>query len=138
MAEQRNPYRGPRPWLRLGFKAPDGSTHRFDLVVDTGSPAGLIIRSDLMTLLTHRALRSRSSNFGELTGGWLRLYAPELAVVEFAIGYGNDRAAEIVARSHPEFVGIIGLPLLRIGEYGGNATDFWFRYPPTTPTTSAP
>ena len=138
MAEQRNPYRGPRPWLRLGFKAPDGSVHRLDLVVDTGSPAGLIIRPDWMTILTHRVLQTRPSNFGPLDGGWLRLYAPELGVVEFVIGYGNANVAATAARSHTDFVGVIGLPLLQLGEYGGNATDFWFRYPPTPPPTSQP
>src|SRR4051812_37439314 len=98
MAEQRNAYRGPRPWLRLAFKATDGTVHALDLVVDTGSPASLIIRSDWMMRLKHQTFNDRNSNFGLLTGGWLRWYNPELGVVEFVIGYGNDRAAEMVAR----------------------------------------
>lgn len=93
MAEQRNPYRGPRPWLRLGFRAPDRTVLTLDVIADTGSPAGIILRTDLMNALRVGPLHDCRSNFG--------------------------------------------LPLLRIGEYGGNATDFWFRYPPT-PTTSQP
>ena len=76
-----------------------------------------------------------SSNFGSLRGGWLRLYNPEINLVEFIEGYGNDDAAKAMAQDHPDFVGLVGLPLLRLGEYGGNADSFWFRYPPT-PTTS--
>jgi hypothetical protein len=82
-------------------------------------------------------LQNRNSNFGEMAGGWLRLYNPELGVVDFVRGYGNDRAAALAARSHPDFVGVVGLTVWRLGEYGGNATDFWFRYPPT-PSTSPP
>jgi hypothetical protein len=85
-----------------------------------------------MTLLAFRPHGNKNSNLGELVGGWLRLYNPELdGFVEFIVGYGNARAAEIAARSHTDFVGVVGLPLLRLGEYGGNADAFWFRYPPT-------
>jgi hypothetical protein len=73
-----------------------------------------------------------------MIGGLPRLYNPELGVVETVLGYGNDQLAATAARSHPDFVGVVGPPLLRIGEYGGNATDFWFRYPPTPNPTSTP
>lgn len=131
MAEQRNPYRGNRAWLRLGFKAGDGSVHRFDLVADTGSAGGIILRPDLLTTLRFLPLADRPSNFGTMSGGWLRVYNPELGIVETVLGYGNARLAATAARADPNFVGVVGLPLLRIGEYGGNVTDFWFRYPPT-------
>jgi hypothetical protein len=130
MAEQRNLYRGSRPWLRLGFKATDGSVYYLDLVADTGSAAGILLRPDWMDLLRHRTCQNRPSNFGLLLGGWLRLYTPELGLVEFVRGYGNAQAAQIAARSDPAFVGLVGLPILRMGEYGGNADAFWFRYPP--------
>ncbi len=138
MPEQRNPYRGPRPWLRLGFRAPDRTVMSLDLVADTGSPAGIIIRSDLMNALRVAPSRNRQSNFGELEGGWIQWHNPDLGIVELVLAFGNDRAATAAARSHPDFVGLIGLPLLRLGEYGGNATDFWFRYPPTPTPTSLP
>jgi hypothetical protein len=37
---QLNPYKGttPRSWVRLRFRAPDGSLHERELVADTGSP----------------------------------------------------------------------------------------------------
>lgn len=131
MAEQRNPYRGSRPWLRLGFRASDGVIHRLDLVADTGSAAQIVLRIDLLTALRFSPFPNRPSNFGPMVGGLLRLYEPALGIVETVVGYGSDRLAAIAARSHPDFVGVVGLPLLRIGEFGGNATDFWFRYPPT-------
>jgi len=131
MAEQRHPYKGRsiRSWLRLGFKAPDGSTHQFDFVADTGCPLAIIIRADLMARLTFSKTTNLDSNFGNLRGGWLRLYSPEMDFVEFVEGYGSDAAAAAVAQDHPDFMGLVGLPILRLGEYGGNANDFWFRYP---------
>lgn len=137
MAEQRNPYWGPRPWLRLGFRAPDRTVLTLDVIADTGSPVGIILRTDLMNALRVGPLHDRRSNFGRLEGGWIQWYNPDLGIVELVRAFGNDQAAAVAARSHPDFVGVISLPLLRIGEYGGNATDFWFRYPPT-PTTSQP
>jgi hypothetical protein len=131
MPEQRNPYRGSRPWLRLGFKARDGAVHHLNLVADTGSAAGVIVRSDWMTRLMIQPCQDRPSNFGLLIGGWLRLYNPSLGgFVELIRGFANDTAAHIAARAHPDFVGLVGLPVLRMGEYGGNADAFWFRYPP--------
>ena len=129
MPEQRNLYRGSRPWLRLGFKALDGSVLHLDLVADTGSAAGVMIRPDLMDALRHHPCTNRSSNFGLLLGGWLRLYNPEFGLVEFVRGYGSDQAAQIAARSDPTFVGVVGLPILRLTEYGGNADEFWIRTP---------
>lgn len=129
MPEQRNLYRGSRPWLRVRFKAKDGSVHQLDLVADTGSAAGIILRLDLLRALAHEPCQDRPSNFGSLVGGWLRLYNPDLGLVEFVRGYGNDRAAAMVARSHPDFVGVVGLPVLRLAEYGGNADAFWIRTP---------
>lgn len=127
MPEQRNAYRGSRPWLRLGFKARDGSNYHLDLLADTGSAAGIMIRPDWMDILRHQACQNRKSNFGLLIGGWLRLYNPELGLVEFIRGYGSKEAAEMAARSDPAFVGVVGLPILRLAEYGGNANEFWIR-----------
>lgn len=131
MAEQRNRYRGSRPWLRLGFRAADGAVRQHDLVADTGSPAGLILRADLMNVLRIAPWQDRQSNFGLLQGGWVQWFNPELGIVELVVAYGNDTAAAMAARSDAAFTGVIGLPLLRLGEYGGNANEFWFRYPPS-------
>lgn len=129
MPEQRNRYLGGRPWLRLGFRAPDGSVRPLDLVADTGCPPAVILRADLFGLLVHKRTRDRHSNHGPLMGGWLRLYSPELGRVEFVEGYGNDEAPARVSRSHPDFAGVVGLPVLRLAEYGGNADAFWIRTP---------
>jgi hypothetical protein len=113
--------------LRLGFKTPDGAAHLFDLIADTGSAAGILIRPDLMQTLRHEECPNRNSNFGLLLGGWLRLYNPELGLVEFVRGYGSENAAKLAAQSHPDFVGLVGLPILRLTEYGGNGNEFWIR-----------
>lgn len=73
-----------------------------------------------------------------MIGGWFRLYMPAFGLVELVTGYGNDILTASVAEEDPSFMGLVGLPILRLGEYGGNATDFWFRYPPTPPPTSQP
>lgn len=138
MVEQRNPYSGNRPWLRLGFRGPDGAVQTLKLLADTGCAAQIVLRLDLFLTLRFLTRANRTSNFGDMIGGLLRVYTPDLGIVETVPAYGNDGMAALAARSDPSFVGAIGLPFLRIGEYGGNATDFWFRYPPTTPTTSTP
>ncbi|HZZ82757.1 MAG TPA: hypothetical protein VFE62_29935 [Gemmataceae bacterium] len=43
------------------------------------------------------------------------------------VGYLSEEAAEAVRVDHPEFAGLIGLPLLRMMEYGGNSEEFWVR-----------
>src|SRR5579872_1937698 len=119
MAEQRQPYKGNpfRSWLRLGFKARDGSVHTLDLVADTGCPLAFVLRPDYMTRLTFGKTSNLDSNFGGMTGGWLRLYSPEIGLVEFVEGFGSTSAAATVAKDHPDFVGLVGLPILRLGEY---------------------
>jgi hypothetical protein len=129
MPEQRNLYRGGRPWLKLGFKDAQGAVHELRLVADTGSVAGIILRPDWFLKLFHEKTQSRESNFGVLISGWLRLYQPDIGLVEFVRGYGSERASKITANSDPEFVGLVGLPVLRLVNYGGNYDSFWIRTP---------
>jgi hypothetical protein len=129
MAEQRNAYRGKRPWLRLGFKATDGEVHHLHLIADTGSAAGVLLRTDWFMAVRHKEAITRNTNLGELISGWVRLYNPEIGLVEFVRGFASDKAAEIAANSDPEFVGLVGLPVLRLMEYGGNYDTFWLRTP---------
>ena len=129
MAEQRNPYRRNRPWLRLGFKLPDGSIQEHDLLADTGSAASVILRPDLLLSLRHEPSVERESNFGAMICGWLRLYSPELGLVEFIRGYGSEKAYALASRNNPELAGLVGLPVLRMLEYGGNHDSFWIRTP---------
>ena len=85
--------------------------------------------SDLLLSLRHEPGVERESNFGKLIGGWLRLYCPELGLVEFIRGFGSEKALELVSRSDPALVGLVGLPVLRLMEYGGNYDSFWIRTP---------
>jgi hypothetical protein len=43
--------------------------------------------------------------------------------------FGSDEAAAAATRSHPDFVGLVGLPALRLAEYGGDSDTFWIRTP---------
>jgi hypothetical protein len=49
---------------------------------------------------------------------------PELGLIEPIHGYGSDSVAQAVKRDSSDFSGLVGLPLLRLTEYGGDAD--WF------------
>lgn len=138
--EFRFPYRGvtPRAWLRLDFRAPDGAIHSLDLLVDTGSDDAVVLRKSVFDLLTHGLAPCYTSSWGFMLGGWLDIEMPACGLVTRVHGYANYLLSAGVAASDPNFMGLVGLPVLRLGEYGGNATDFWFRYPPTSTATSQP
>ncbi len=131
MSEQRNLYKGdpPRPWLRLAFLDKDGSRVEVDLLADTGCPYEIVLAPDLFSKLCIRLTTEVTANFGPMNGGWVRLYTPELQLVEFVLAYGNADIAAHVANDHPDFVGMVGLPVLRMLEYGGNYDSFWIRTP---------
>ena len=129
MAEQRNPYHRGRSWLQLGFKDVEGIVHNLKLVADTGSAGGIILRPDWFLKLRHERTEIRDSNFGPMVSGWLRLYQPDIELVEFVRGYGSEKAAAIAAKSDLEFMGVVGLPVLRLMEYGGDYDSFWIRTP---------
>lgn len=131
--EFRTAYRGvtERAWLRLDFRAPDGTIHPLDLVADTGCGDAVILRKPLFDLLTTAPAPGYFSSWGYMEGGLLQLDMPACGLVQLVHGYANNIVGAGVAADDPDFMGLVGLPLLRLGEYGGNATDFWFRYPPT-------
>jgi hypothetical protein len=52
---------------------------------------------------------------------------PESAVIF------SDAVASSTQASSPEFQGLAGLPLLRLLEYGGDASSFWLRAATATP-----
>jgi hypothetical protein len=74
-----------------------------------------------------REATDSDSNFGLVRGGWLRLAIPEIGFDARIVGYANDKVVEIVKRSDRRFGGLIGLPLLRMLEYGGDRGLFWVR-----------
>ena len=91
----------------------------------------MVFRPDVLSKVAFLPLPDRASNHDLMTGGWVRLYSPELGVVETVVGYGSDKISATVARSDPDFMGLVGLPVLRMGEYGGNSSEFWFRNLPS-------
>lgn len=128
-SEQRNVYRGKpaRAWLRLELVAPDGQARPVELLVDTGNPCPIIIDVAALQSVRWRESIRTDSNFGPLEGGWLRVAIPEVGLDVKILGYANDSVANVVKRSDSEFGGLVGLPLLRMLEYGGDAGHFWIR-----------
>ncbi len=110
---------------------PDGTIHSFDLVVDTGCDDAIVLRKSAFDLVTHGVAPSYFSSWGLMQGGWLDIDMPACGLAARVHGYADYQLSAGVAASDPNFMGLVGLPLLRFGEFGGNATDFWFRYPPS-------
>lgn len=130
-AGQRNPYKGtpPRPWVRVRLIAIDGSIVELDVLADTGNPCALIVGEGLMAAFNHGDLPGLHTNFGALTGGLLWVSMPEVGINEMIEGFAGDAAVASAQESSPDFMGLAGLPLLRLAEYGGDANWFWFRPP---------
>ena len=127
MSIQRNPYRNNRPWVTLPLRSRAGGVRDFCLIADTGSSVGFVLAPTVYDSFIHRDTASIRNNFGLLLGGWFRLYSPANGLVEFVRGYRSEGIGLSVASHHPDFVGLVGLvglPVLRLGEYGNNATDF--------------
>jgi hypothetical protein len=132
---QQNPYKGtsPRCWVRLRFASADGSLHERELIADTGSPCAVILGQTDLALLFRSAAAGMNSNFGHLTGAWLELSMPELGLNAPILCYGSDQVLQAVQGDSVDFAGLAGLPLLRMVEYGGDATSFWIQEAPTVP-----
>ena len=135
--EQRNPYLGvtPRAWLRLRFLDPNNTPVELTLVADTGSPYAVIVDPTILHQLARMPGAPVSSNFGPLTGGWVRMAMPDFGIDQDILCYGSPTIGLAVAADDPSFQGLVGLPVLQLAEDGGNATDFWFRYPPSSHLT---
>ena len=130
-SEQRNVYRGEpaRAWLRLELISANGRVRELELLVDTGNPCALIIDVATMQSLRWRESVRTHSNFGPLDGGWLHVAIPELGFDVKMLGNANDAIVDVVKRSDSGFGGLVGLPLLRMLEYGGDGGAFWIRSP---------
>ncbi|MDZ4852693.1 MAG: hypothetical protein SGI77_25670 [Pirellulaceae bacterium] len=127
--EQRNIYRGSpaRAWIRLQLLSRVSEIVELEFLVDTGNPCAVIIDESTMMANRWREATQTDSNFGLLTGGWLHITVPETGFDAKMLGYSNDTVASVVKRSDPNFGGLVGLPLLRLFEYGGDAGTFWIR-----------
>jgi hypothetical protein len=128
-AEQRNAYKGapPRGWVRVDLVANDGSSQTLHLLVDTGNPCAVIIGTPNVGLMNLIPGLSLNTNFGPMRGGWLRVVIPDIGFDRQVIGYGSDAVVAAAQASSPDFAGLVGLPLLRMMEYGGDANGFWVR-----------
>jgi hypothetical protein len=127
--EQRNPYKGnpPRAWIRAELVAADGTRQVLELLADTGKPCSLIIDSGRLQQFKHFDGPDFNSNFGILSGAWLRLTVPAIGIDQIVLAYANDGVATASKHSDPALEGLAGLPLLRLGEFGGDDTAFWLR-----------
>jgi hypothetical protein len=128
-SEQRNRYKGfpARPWVRLRLTALDSAEHALELLADTANPCALIICRPAMAILKLRTAPDITSNFGLLEGGWLHIYMPELGLDLDVKGYASDAVVTGALASSPDFQGLVGLPFLRLLEYGGDINRFWLR-----------
>ena len=129
MPEQRNPYKGSpaRPWIRLAVVSEQGRRREIHAFVDTGSPCALIVSLDVLDEFNFGILRGISTNFGSLESGWLRVEVSEIEFEEEIVGYGGDAVIATARSSHPMFEALVGLPLLRMMQYGGDKNIFWIR-----------
>jgi len=127
--EQRNAYKGSplRPWATIQLVGKKGRRFHLDLMVDTGSPCALIVSPDTLLGCQYRGAPPKGSNFGLLAGGWIRVVIGDLSLDAKVLAYASDNVVAAAKESHRDFSGLIGLPLLRMVEYGGNADWFWMR-----------
>jgi hypothetical protein len=54
---------------------------------------------------------------------------PELGLTNQILGFGSDHVLEAAQSATSDLAGLIGLPLLRMVEYGGDDAAFWVRKP---------
>jgi hypothetical protein len=129
LTEQRNAYKGTpsRGWVRVHLVASDGSSQVVQLLADTGNPCAVIIDTPSLGLMSLIPGPGVNTNFGPMTGGWLRAVIPEIGFDQQVLGYASDAVVAAAQASSSDFAGLIGLPLLRLMEYGGDADWFWVR-----------
>lgn len=127
--EQRNPYEGiqQRPWVVMRLIALDSTVTQLKLMVDTGSPCALVVAVETMARFAHQEAPDSMSNFGNLLGAWFQIRMPEIGLVSRIVGYGSEEVVRASKQSHRDFDGLVGLPLLRLCEYGGDRDCFWLR-----------
>ncbi len=80
-----------------------------------------------MAAMRWRSSAGLDSNFGAMDAGWLSLAVPEFGIEFKTISYANDSILHVVQGSSVSFTGLVGLPLLRMMEFGGDQGYFWVR-----------
>jgi hypothetical protein len=113
--------------MQLRLTNQHGESRDFKVVVDTASPVSFILSPGELQDFSFGVTAPLITNFGLIQGEWFQLAMPELGLDALMVGYASDEAANMVRRDHPDFVGLAGLPLLRLLDYGGNQSAFWVR-----------
>jgi hypothetical protein len=98
-----------------------------ELLADTGNPFTVILDPAQMQDLKLGDATDVHTNFGMPEVGWLQLDTQELGLTQVVVGYASEAVRDAASASHSDFQGYIGLPLLRLAEYGGNDSTFWIR-----------
>ena len=129
IAELRKPYHGdpPRPWIPVRLVDRKGRVIAVNAVADTGSPFPLVTREKVLRRCRVRDAMQATTNFGILDAGWAEVRMPDLQFSREILVYGSDHVADVLARSAQVFDALVGLPFLRMFEYGGNDREFWLR-----------
>ena len=113
--------------MRLELVARDGKAQLLEAVADTGNPLPLIVSSDVMAGFGHLGGPGTDTNFGRLAGGFLHIRIPDTGVDAMIFGYASDHVVDAIRASNHDFAGLVGLPLLRKLEFGGDTDHFWIR-----------
>jgi len=126
---QWNPYRGApeRAFIRVRLRDARGMERDLELLADTGNPCAIIVGRNDTAFMAPIPGYSVWSNFGALTAGWLQVVIPEIGFDQQVLGYASDEVVGAAQESDPDFGGLIGLPLLRMMQYGGDSDSFWIR-----------
>lgn len=126
---QRNLYKGtePRGYVRIELEAHDGSRIQLELIADTGCPFDIIVDTATLQAYDRGPAQSVNTTYGLLVGKWLHVSIKDAGLDARVLGYGNDSVVQDTKVASPDFAGLIGLPLLRRMEYGGDADWFWIR-----------
>jgi len=123
----------PRAWVFVTLIAPDGTNQKLDFVADTGCSFNLVVGSAALGQFQERPGPAQVSSYGTHSSGWVRVSIPEVALDQKVLACESDPVLTIVQSDDPDFAGILGLPLLRMTEYDGDADWFWIR-----PAASSP
>jgi hypothetical protein len=113
--------------------SPNGIDEDLDLHADTGCPLPVIIGETTLRRLALRTVPALPTNYGVLPGGTVRTVIPAIGFDRIVLTYGSGAAVAAIRRSHADFAGLVGLPFLRLMEYGGDADWFWIRSAATAP-----
>ena len=123
-------YRGadPRAWMSAGLRDANRRTEEYAWLVDTGSPMDLCLSDILFDRYILWNTRPRKTNYGWLDTGVFHWMLPGISQPLVVRGFRANRMSAIASKSDPSFVGVVGLPILRRGRFGGDANEFWFDY----------